>query len=98
MKCFVYLIIFFLFSQCKPTEVATGPSQAPNIIFILADDLGYGDVEILNKQSKISTPHLNKLAQQGMIFTQAHVQMSEPGVRQAGKPTSKAVYQDDSCC
>jgi arylsulfatase A len=72
MKCFVYLIIFFLFSQCKPTEVATGPSQAPNIIFILADDLGYGDVEILNKYSKIHTPNLNKLAQQSMIFTQAH--------------------------
>jgi arylsulfatase A len=72
MKCFVYLIIFFLFSQCKPAEVTTGPNQTPNIIFILADDLGYGDVEILNKQSKIPTPHLNKLAQQGMIFTQAH--------------------------
>jgi len=63
MKYFVYLSIVFFFSQCKPTEVATGPNQTPNIIFILADDLGYGDVEILNKQSKIATPHLNKLAQ-----------------------------------
>ena len=72
MKYFVYLSIVFFFSQCKPTEVTTGPNQTPNIIFILADDLGYGDVEILNKQSKIPTPHLNKLSQQGMIFTQAH--------------------------
>jgi arylsulfatase A len=72
MKYFVYLSIVFFFSQCKPTEVTTGPNQTPNIIFILADDLGYGDVEILNKQSKIPTPHLNKLAQQGMIFTHAH--------------------------
>ena len=62
MKYFVYLSIVFFFSQCKPTEVTTGSNQTPNIIFILADDLGYGDVEILNKQSKIPTPHLNKLA------------------------------------
>ena len=69
---FRLLNYFFLFSQCKPIEVPTGLSQAPNIIFILADDLGYGDVEILNKYSKIHTPNLNKLAQQSMIFTQAH--------------------------
>ena len=51
MKYFVHsLIIIFLFSQIKFIEAKILSSQTPNIIFILADDLGYGDVEILNKQ------------------------------------------------
>jgi arylsulfatase A len=47
-------------------------SAAPNIVFILCDDLGYGDVRCLNPQGKISTPHIDRLAGQGMIFTDAH--------------------------
>jgi arylsulfatase A len=46
---------------------------APNIVYILADDLGYGDVQCLNPQrGKIKTPHLDRLASQGMTFTDAH--------------------------
>jgi arylsulfatase A len=44
----------------------------PNIVFILADDLGYGDLTCYNPQSKIPTPHLDKMASQGMRFTDAH--------------------------
>ncbi len=44
----------------------------PNIVFILADDLGYGDVGVLNPDSKIPTPNLDKLAGEGMLFTNAH--------------------------
>ncbi|MCZ6675431.1 MAG: arylsulfatase [Verrucomicrobia bacterium] len=44
----------------------------PNIIFIMADDMGYGDVQALNPKSKIPTPNLNRLAEEGMIFTDAH--------------------------
>ncbi len=44
----------------------------PNIIYILADDMGYGDVSCLNKDSKISTTHLDRLAAAGMIFKDAH--------------------------
>ena len=48
-------------------------AERPNIIYILADDLGYGDVQCLNpKLGKIATPHLDKLASQGMTFTDAH--------------------------
>ena len=46
--------------------------QRPNILFILADDLGYGDLQCYNPDSKIPTPNLNKLAAQGMRFTDAH--------------------------
>jgi arylsulfatase A-like enzyme len=44
----------------------------PNIILILADDLGYGDVKALNPDSKIPTPALDKLAAEGLIFTDMH--------------------------
>lgn len=44
----------------------------PNIVFILADDLGYGDVACYNPESKVPTPHLDRLARQGMRFTDAH--------------------------
>jgi arylsulfatase A-like enzyme len=45
----------------------------PNIIYILADDLGYGDVQCLNpERGKIPTPHMDQLAADGMVFTDAH--------------------------
>jgi len=44
----------------------------PNIIFILADDLGYGDVSCLNPDSRITTPNMDRLAAEGLRFTDAH--------------------------
>ena len=48
------------------------PGSVPNIVLILADDLGYGDVSCYNPQSKIPTPHVDRLAAEGMRFTDAH--------------------------
>jgi len=44
----------------------------PNIVFIMADDMGYGDVGCYNPESKIPTPNMDKLAKEGMLFTDAH--------------------------
>ena len=44
----------------------------PNIVVVLADDLGYGDVQPLNSDSKIETPNFNRLAKTGITFTDAH--------------------------
>lgn len=44
----------------------------PNLLLIVADDLGYGDVRCYNDQSKVATPHIDRLAQEGMRFTDAH--------------------------
>ena len=46
--------------------------QNPNIIFIMADDMGYGDVGCWNAQSKIPTPHMERLAHERMRFTDTH--------------------------
>ncbi len=48
------------------------PSMQPNILLILADDLGYGDVGCYNPDSRIQTPNLDRLAKLGMRFTDAH--------------------------
>ena len=44
----------------------------PNIVIILVDDMGYGDPGCYNPQSKIATPHIDRLAREGMRFTDAH--------------------------
>lgn len=47
-------------------------AERPNVIFMMADDLGYGDVQANNPQSRIPTPNLDRVAQEGMRFTDAH--------------------------
>ena len=47
-------------------------SEQPNIVIIYADDMGYGDLNSQNPNSKIPTPNLDKLASEGMRFTDAH--------------------------
>ncbi len=46
--------------------------RPPNIVYILADDLGIGDVSIYNPDGKIKTPHIDEIAATGMRFTDAH--------------------------
>ena len=68
MKATRFIIFFYLL-----LPLAALPADSlPNIVFILADDMGYGDVEALNPRSKIPTPNLNRLAGEGMTFTDAH--------------------------
>ena len=48
-------------------------ADKPNIVFVLCDDLGYGDIHCLNpERGKIPTPGVDRLAKEGMIFTDAH--------------------------
>ncbi|TWU39701.1 sulfatase family protein [Novipirellula artificiosorum] len=47
-------------------------ADSPNVVLVLADDLGYGDVQPLNRDSAIPTPAFNRLAAEGMTFTDAH--------------------------
>lgn len=63
-----YLSLVFLLIGCIKDQEKT----SPNVIFILADDMGYGDATCYNPVSKINTPNIDKLAEQGMRFTDAH--------------------------
>ena len=49
-----------------------GADRHPNVVFIMADDMGYGDVGCYNSESKIPTPNIDRLAKQGVLFTDAH--------------------------
>lgn len=51
-------------------------AQSPNIIYILADDMGYGDVSCYNENSKIRTPHIDRLGAEGLRCTDAHTSSS----------------------
>ena len=70
------LVVVTVLPVAKAGDAANLSTHKPNIVFILADDLGYGDVTCFNAQSKIPTPHLDKLAMQGMRFTDAHTSSS----------------------
>lgn len=47
-------------------------NQAPNLVYILADDMGYGDVSALNEKCPFCTPNIDAIAQNGLAFTDAH--------------------------
>jgi arylsulfatase A len=63
--------LLFLASVSLCTS-ALAAESLPNIVVILADDLGYGDVSCYNPESKIPTPNMDRLAAEGMRFTDAH--------------------------
>ena len=69
--CLAALLTTSLSAQLAAAAAET-PSASPNIVVILADDLGYGDVACYNDRAQIATPHLDRLARQGMRFTDAH--------------------------
>lgn len=66
----VLTALLLLFGRCTPAEDPA--PEPPNIVFILADDLGIGDLPSYNPEAQTVTPHLDRLAAAGMRFTDAH--------------------------
>ena len=65
MKTFFLCVLFAL-------GVSVFAADKPNILLILADDLGYGDLGCYNDQNKVPSPHLDRLAKEGMRFTDCY--------------------------
>src|SRR5688572_4842887 len=64
IKGLALCICAFLFAQAAPAQ-----QKQPNIIFIIADDLGYGNLTAYNPQHKVPTPNIDRLAKEGTKFT-----------------------------
>ena len=60
-------LVFALVDQLNAAD-----TRRPNIVILYADDMGYGDLAVQNPESKIATPHLDRLAREGTRFTDAH--------------------------
>lgn len=54
------------------TGVCSAVSATPNMVYILADAMGIGDIAALNAEAKVKTPHLDSLVAEGMNFSDAH--------------------------
>ena len=67
-RVLVVLLSMILFSGCQEKTV----DKKPNIIYILADDLGYGDVSAMNEDAAWKTVHIDRIASEGMSFSDAH--------------------------
>jgi arylsulfatase A-like enzyme len=72
MKNLLSTVILTTLSLAAAAPAREPAAGKPNIVVILADDLGYGDVGCYNAQSKIPTPNLDHLAAEGMRFTDSH--------------------------
>jgi arylsulfatase A-like enzyme len=70
-----YRLAVFLAVSCATPHTAAGEPAKPNIIYILSDDLGYGDLGCYGA-TKVKTPNLDRLASQGCRFTDAHATAS----------------------
>ena len=75
-RVFLKLTGACLLSASFSLKANASQKRPPNIIYILADDMGYGDVRALNPECKFPTPHLDRMSGEGMIFTDAHTSSS----------------------
>ena len=68
----VFVVCMFLLGVACVTSLQAQTKSLPNVILVMADDLGIGDVQPTNKDCKIKTPNLVAMASQGLTFMDAH--------------------------
>ena len=69
------LLLMGLSFSCGPYAKEAGPevnATNPNIVIIFVDDMGYGDPQCFNSKSLLKTPAIDRLATEGLMFTDAH--------------------------
>ncbi len=89
-------LIISLLTGVSQFVLANLPELKPNIIVILADDMGYGDVSCLNPEARTYTPAIDNLAQNGIIFTNAHASASVCTPSRYGILTGRYAFRSES--
>src|SRR4051812_155874 len=69
MKCIFIILLSALLLPVIPTIAQQKAQKKPNIIFIVADDLGYGNLSCYNPTAKVRTPNIDRIAKEGLRFT-----------------------------
>ena len=82
----------FSLSACHTQSSQQQPTP-PNIIYILADDMGYGDINAFNPHSQIPTPTLDSMASAGIMFTDAHSNSSVSTPTRYGTLTGRYAFR-----
>lgn len=87
----IYTFLFLYITVISCSSVINKNTELPNVIIILADDLGYADVGF-NGSKDIKTPHIDDIAKNGVVFSEGYVSYPVCGPSRAGLITGR--YQD----
>ena len=87
----IYTFLFLYITVISCSSVINENTELPNVIIILADDLGYADVGF-NGSKDIKTPHIDDIAKNGVVFSEGYVSYPVCGPSRAGLITGR--YQD----
>jgi arylsulfatase A len=93
-----FLILTCLIAFISHTSLAaqTKVPDRPNVVIIFADDMGYGDVSFLNPEARTYTPHIDNLARNGIVFTNAHASASVCTPSRYGILTGRYAWRSES--
>jgi arylsulfatase A-like enzyme len=89
------LFLPLLVALAAAPAAPAAPAGHPHVIVILVDDMGYGDPGCYNPKSKIPTPHIDRLAAEGMRFTDAHAPGPLCHVSRYGLMTGRYPFRTD---
>ena len=92
------LILKLLQVMCVLPLLHLEAAKRPNVLVILADDMGVGDVRSLNNESKIPTPNMDPLATEGLVFQDAHSASSIGALARYGMMTGRYCWRSDPTC
>ncbi|MBT3467699.1 MAG: arylsulfatase [Opitutae bacterium] len=92
------LILKLLQVMCVLPLLHLEAAKRPNVLVILADDMGVGDVRSLNNESKIPTPNMDHLATEGLVFQDAHSASSIGALARYGMMTGRYCWRSDPTC
>jgi hypothetical protein len=73
-----------------PAFAITTPKKLPNIVYALVDDMGWGDIDAYNRFSHVPTPNANRLATEGMRFTDMHAMATVAAIIDKPLPSNAA--------